>query len=54
MKTDFNLSRKIFELPEEGPELGTPEEHDLFENIQLSMVHQYDKIFLISMRQGRL
>ena len=45
MKTDFNLNRKIFELPEAGPKQGTPEEHDLFEKIQEGMVHQYDKIF---------
>lgn len=45
MNTDVILKQKTFELTEKGPELGTPEEHDLFELIQQSMASQYEKIF---------
>lgn len=42
---NINLSRKTFELSNNFPEFGTREEHDLFEKLQLSMIHQYEKIF---------
>ncbi|HMS66347.1 MAG TPA: peptide ligase PGM1-related protein [Ignavibacteria bacterium] len=45
MKPEFDLNRKTFELPPAGPGLGTPEEHDLFEKIQLNMASQYENIF---------
>lgn len=45
MKSDINLNRKTFEFTDEGPGLGTAEEHDLFEIIQKGMADQYLKIF---------
>lgn len=45
MKIDFNLNRRTFEIPESVPLLGSPEEHALFEKIQLGMASQYEKIF---------
>lgn len=45
MKNDINLSRKAFELSDNGPGLGTKEEHELFEKNQQGIIHQYEKIF---------
>lgn len=45
MKTDVILSRKTFEHSDISPEIGTKEEQDRFEEIQQSMIHQYEKIF---------
>lgn len=45
MKNDINLSRRTFELKDNGPVSGTPEEHDLFELIQKGIASQYENIF---------
>ena len=45
MKINSDLNRKTFEFSDPGPGLGTKEEHDLFEEIQKSMISQYEKIF---------
>jgi len=45
MKKVINLNRRLFEPSGKGPGLGTQEEHDLFEKIQLGITKQYEKIF---------
>ncbi len=45
MKPEEAFTRKTFEHSDTGPEYGSQEEQDLFENIQKGMASQYEKIF---------
>lgn len=45
MNTDLKLNRKSFDVIENYPPIGSKDEQELFEKIQLNMASQYENIF---------
>lgn len=45
MDTKINPAKRAFEYSNNGPDLNSKEEQDLFEKIQKGIIYQYEKIF---------